>query len=503
VVEIELKFQTEPARREAVRRAVLGTGATAQSIRLQARYFDTADGRLASAGLALRLRREGRTRWVQTLKGRGDGLMRRLEHEVVLPTSGPAELDLVRHDGTPAGAALRAALGSPPAALLESFATDIRRTRRVAHAKAATGEMATIEIAFDEGSISALDGEGMQRLAVAEVEFELTEGSPQALLAMASRWVQRYGLWLDVRSKAELGRTLATRQIPDAVTAQPALVSRRMSPVQALAAMVQSALGQVLPNLAVIAQASQAGPEHVHQLRVGLRRLRTALREFGADVDSVDAQWDPMLAQVFRRLGTLRDRDVVANTLAAARDAARRAGLDAALPQLEPAPSLNAQDMALLRGRALHRLLLALIGLAMTAEQPAHGRSLVDVARKRLSRLHNRVAAEGAQFDRLDDAARHTLRKRLKRLRYSIEFVVPLFRGKAVTRYLALLKAAQDALGDWNDVVLALATFATGAPPTAVGAFQLGWLSARRDALAADALSRLQALSEARRFWKA
>ena len=65
-----------------MRRAV--ATASARSTRLQAVYADTAQQHLAAAGLALRLRKEGRA-WVQTLKGRGDGLATRLEHEVRLP----------------------------------------------------------------------------------------------------------------------------------------------------------------------------------------------------------------------------------------------------------------------------------------------------------------------------------------------------------------------------------------------------------------------------------
>ena len=58
------------------------------------------------------MRKEGR-RWVQTLKGAGDGIWQRLEHEVplrvaagVVPLADPA-----LHDGTPAGEALRAGAG--------------------------------------------------------------------------------------------------------------------------------------------------------------------------------------------------------------------------------------------------------------------------------------------------------------------------------------------------------------------------------------------------------
>jgi inorganic triphosphatase YgiF len=505
LIEIELKFQIEPARRDAVRRAVAGSGARAQTVRLQARYFDTPDGRLAAAGLALRLRREGRNRWVQTLKGRGDGLMRRLEHEHVLPPGVPAVLHLAWHDGTPAGAALRAALGPHAAELVERFGTDIRRTRRVVRARSDAGELALVELACDEGWIHATRNGGPQRLAVAEVEFELLSGPPQALLALASRWVQRHGLWLDVRSKAERGHDLAVGGTSAVALAQSPLISRRMTPARALAAMVQAALAHALPNLAVLAETGSAQPEYLHQLRVGLRRLRTALREFGAGVEGVDAAWHTTLAQIFSTLGALRDRDVIAQTLSLPRAAAQQAGLATSTARvlLRGVGAPSALDTAVFRERRLHRLLLALIGLVQAGEQTHSSRLLIDVARKRLTRLHKRVMADAARFAELDDAARHGLRKRLKRLRYSLDFVAPLFAAKAVTRYLALLKPAQEALGDANDVALTKAACLAAGAHNAGDAFVLGWLTARRDALSASAADRLKALAAAPRFWQA
>jgi len=502
MVEIELKFQVEPARRDAVRRAVAGSGAKAQTIRLQARYFDTPDGRLAAAGLALRLRREGRSRWVQTLKGRGDGVMHRLEHELVLPSAVPATLDLARHDGTPVGAALRSALSSHEAGLVERFATDIRRTRRAVRMRAPTGEMATIELALDEGSICARTAEGPCRVAVSEVEFELLDGPPQALLALASRWVERHGLWLDVRTKAERGHVLASGVASPPVQARAPLVGRRMLPARALAAMVQAALAQVLPNLAAVAEAGQGGPEYLHQLRVGLRRLRTALREFGTGVEGVDASWLATLAQLFSSLGTLRDSDVIEQTLAQARAAARAAGLEPSLPPARGGQALTAQDRAPLRERGLHRLLLALFGLALAGGQPGDGRPLIETARRRLNRLHKRATADAARFETLDDTERHMLRKRLKRLRYSLEFVAPLFAAKALRRYLALLKPAQEVLGECHDLLLAEAACRAAVPHSVGDGFVLGWLSTRREVLTAQAATRLTALSAAPRFWK-
>src|SRR5262249_37424067 len=125
----------------------------ARSLRLQARYFDTADARLARQQVALRLRLEGR-RWMQTLKAAGDSAVDRLEHEVTVrpSSSGLPVIDLRRHDGNEAAAVLNQALhGASDAALSERCATDVRRLRCVM--RGAGG--AELEVALDQGSASA------------------------------------------------------------------------------------------------------------------------------------------------------------------------------------------------------------------------------------------------------------------------------------------------------------------------------------------------------------
>jgi hypothetical protein len=162
--EIELKFQVPAEQRAAVDKAVAGPQAL-RRVRLQAAYFDTPSGALAGAGLALRLRKEGR-RWVQTLKGRGDGVMQRVEHELRLPAQrGLPLLDRSRHDGTPAGALLDAALGLD-GTLAPLYRTDIQRLhRRVRH------QGAVIEIAHDCGRIVA----GGHSLPVDEIDERVAQ----------------------------------------------------------------------------------------------------------------------------------------------------------------------------------------------------------------------------------------------------------------------------------------------------------------------------------------
>lgn len=499
MVEVELKFQVPPAQREALRRAV--ATASARTVRLQARYFDTPERTLAAAGIALRLRRED-GQWVQTLKARGDGVLARPEHNAVLPRQrGEPGLDLARHDGTPAGDALRAT-GVEAAALQPLFAADVRRLVR----RVRSGGV-RVEVACDEGELVAGDA----RLPLAEVEFELVSGPTAALLALAGRWVERHGLWLDVRTKAERGDLLARgRAAADATHAAAPAIEPADTPDAALRAMVRACLAQVLPNASAIA-AGVHQAEHVHQLRVGLRRLRTALRDFGDAAADLDPAWEPALAQVFARLGAARDRDALAASLLPALAAA-------GAPVVALPTTAVAEDPGQpLREPAWTRLLLALIGFANGGEPPpapaaepawalppqARAGDLRDWARQRLKRAHRRAVAGADSFATLPEADQHRVRKRVKRLRYSVEFLSALYPAKAVARYLKLLRPAQEALGEYNDVLVAEAAFRDLRDADARAWFALGWLSARRaDCLAACARA-LQRLAEAEGYWRA
>ena len=96
--------------------------------------------------------------------------------------------------------------------------------------------------------------------------------------------------------------------------------------------VVASCLAQMLPNASEIAAGSN-DEEQIHQLRIGIRRLRTALRELAgldADTSRFDAAaWEPPLVDAFRALGELRDREQVV-TLAQPRLR------DAGAPEVDP-----------------------------------------------------------------------------------------------------------------------------------------------------------------------
>jgi triphosphatase len=492
MAETELKFRIPPGAQEGVRRAV--ATASAQGLRLQARYVDTADGRLAAAGLALRLRREGHD-WVQALKSRGDGLMVRGEHEVPLPGRGEPALEPSRHAGTPAGEALRKALGDPPAALVELFATDIRRTRREVRA----GAGAVVELALDEGAIHAAG----RRLRVCELELELVRGAPSALLALAGRWVQRHGLWLDARSKAQRGERLARGEEPAApLRAMPPVLRAGMDGAQALDAIVHAALAQALGNACEIADGAGTS-EHLHQCRIGLRRLRCALRDFaplaGEEAAAAARTAGQAIGDLLRRLGAARDLDTLRDSLL---PPLRAAGA----PALElPAAGSGAEDPGeVLRGRATQSVWLDVLGFlhGRKASAPAAGVPLREAVAAMLSRLQARVARDAARHDSLDDEGRHRARKRLKRLRYGVESCASLFPAKAVEHYLSALRPAQDALGEAHDLCVARALFAAHVQAQPQAWFALGWIAAREPEVQARCGAALGQVRKLPCFWK-
>lgn len=486
--EVELKFQVPPAALAAVRRAL---GPAAVGTRLHALYADTLDGALAQAGLALRLRREGRT-WVQTLKGRGDGLMQRLEHEVRLPAQrGAPQLDPARHAGTAAGALLERALQG--AALVPQYGTDIHRSTRVLRRGGAR-----IEIALDEGHISA----GGARLPVCELEFELLAGPREPLLALAASWVRRHGLWLDVRSKSERGQHLQRGLAAAApVHAQALQFDVRADAATVFAATVASALQQALPNAAELA-AGQGTPEHLHQLRVGLRRLRSALRLLGhwspdpAAAQALEAALQPQFAQ----LGAARDEDVVEAVFGAE---LRAAGA----PPLAPAAARGVDVAPLLRAPAFSLAMLqalALLAAALAAAAAANtegGGAARDAAARVLRQAWRAALRDAPGFEQAPLEVQHRVRKRLKRLRYGTEFLLPLWPEARSGKLMRAQRAALEALGAVTDLALAQAHYRERAAEEGQAWFALGWLAAERPRLLRRCVKTLRRLANAPRFW--
>ena len=391
-------------------------------------YYDTAEQRLRRAGIALRLRRDGDT-WLQTLKcesAQHAGVAARAEWETEVRGKALEPGAFSRDE-------IRAATGLDIAAIAHLlrplFAT--RFVRHSGEVRLASGGRA--ELCIDRGTIVA----GRRREAIEEVELELKSGSLSELL----RFAGRLSLPLAYESKAERGHRLASG-LPRAPRKwrMPAL-DAAAPPEAAFASIAAAALAQAGANAPGVLDA--AGAEYLHQMRVGLRRLRSALRAF----DPVLQKTKPLkrrLRRLAKTLGPARDWDVLVQRL---EDAQADRRLLARARRRREAAARVARAAA--SGEFQEFLLRALRWLESQPWRP-QADSLARFAAGALERLRRKIVPA----DWTSEKRRHQLRIRVKRLRYACEFFAPCFKPEGTGRYVKRLRALQDLLGELNDIAV-------------------------------------------------
>ncbi|OYU73973.1 MAG: inorganic triphosphatase, partial [Burkholderiales bacterium PBB5] len=246
--------------------------AAATQSALRAIYFDTEQQDLRRNGMSLRLRLEGEA-WIQTVKAETGSPLARLEHNVEreLAADPLPAINLARHKTGEVGKQLARALagrGGWRARLLPMFEVQVQRRTLLV-----TTPEAAVELVFDQGRIEA--GSAVQ--PVSELELELKSGDPGQVLKLARQWCATHGLWLNTVSKASRGwRLVDGGGFGPAVFAHPPQYKAKTAGGAVVARVLDSCLDHVLGNAAAVAAGSRSD-DHIHQLRVGLRRLRTAV----------------------------------------------------------------------------------------------------------------------------------------------------------------------------------------------------------------------------------
>jgi triphosphatase len=211
-------------------------------------------------------------------------------------------------------------------------------------------------------------------------------------------------------------------------------------------AAFQAALQDSLARIEASARATLRSddPEALHQLRVGLRRLRSALRAFR---DILERRQAGALARRLRRLspklGAARDWDVLVERL-------DREGAPAQLlcRAREKRDRARASARRAVASKAFGKLLER--ARALRAAEGAPG-----LAAASLARAHAKVMKQARGVDWTDAAARHAVRIRVKRLRYACEFFASAFAARRAMPYVAALKELQEILGELNDIAVA------------------------------------------------
>lgn len=437
--EIELKLDVGPDGLKALNASgVLGD--CARETKLLATYFDTADKELWRNCVSLRLRKEGR-RTLQTVKQRAvpsGGISERGEWEMPVKARQPPVLDR----------------RTPVPELIEAHGGTLQPVFEV-HSRRKTWDLTStdtqLEVAADDAEVVAEERRGPFH----EIEIEVRNGQPAAAFELARRIDAATPVRLGVLAKAERGFRLLGSE-PDAEEAEDVTLDPRLPPADAFAAIAQSCLRQYRLNETILLDRKSG--EAVHQARVALRRLRSAMVLFRKLLPGEETR---RLAARIRTLahtfGEVRDFDVLAQEASPGmlRDKIEEAR-DNAYVTL---------DGVLHGAEARHLIIDAAEWLATGswrhATETAELREtpLPKFAAKALHRLRRKVRRHGHHLASLDDETRHQLRKDVKKLRYGIEFLGQLFsssdQAKRQKKFLKALKKLQQELGALNDLVTA------------------------------------------------
>lgn len=508
--EVELKLLIDPAdvprlRRHPLLKALCPAGPATR--KLLSIYFDTDDFFLKNRDIVLRVRRDGR-HWIQAVKGGGGvraGLHQRHEWEAPVAGDRP-DFAKLADPGLIAlfsDAALRRRLRPV-------FATEFARTVWLLETEAGD----RVEMALDRGEIRADQGKS----PISEVELELKTGNPAVLFELALALQEAVPLRPENASKAERGYALCAAPSPrPAVKAAPPGLARKMTVDAAFRAIAWNCVGQLQDNQGLLLRGYDA--EAVHQMRVAVRRLRSALNLFGAAMPGIrDAALLEELRWLVGELGPARDWDVfLGQTLPPVVEALPQ---DAGLERLRRDAGRfrrEARERAAAAAASprCHRLLLTLgrwlwrepwrdAGAAGLA-QP--NQPLKDYAAAMLGKRHRQLRRRGRDLARLDREQRHALRIAAKKQRYAAEFFSGLYPRKAARRYLQALAALQDEFGALNDQAVAgrlLERIGAGGGPLRrrASGVMIGWIACETRLRSAGLARAWKRFSRCELFWE-
>ncbi|HEX2671075.1 MAG TPA: CHAD domain-containing protein [Polyangiaceae bacterium] len=326
---------------------------------------------------------------------------------------------------------------------------------------------------------------------------------------------------LSVASEAKIERTPGTTQALACVNmaapfrAELIALDRRMTSAQALVVIGTSCVRQISLNQRGVRHGSG---EALHQMRVGLRRLRAAFSIFESVIRQ--GEFDDLkreLVWLTEQLGAARDYDVLLQSkrqwevlTATVFDGSDELTCELSRRQQE---AFAVARRAVVSARFERLIFAAAVALISRADEEGRGDGPVRaLARRILARRTRRVLRRLGNFARLDPSQRHELRIRIKKLRYATEFFATLFphSNRRRKRFSDALEALQDTLGRLNDIGvhqrIAAELIQDGAQAGRQAIFGLGALTGDEQAEVRSLLESIPKLrarfARAPRFWR-
>jgi triphosphatase len=453
--EVELKLAVSP---DALRKAMAlpwlrkMAGDTLKREHLTSVYFDTPKLTLRDHAVTLRVRRVGDQR-LQTIKATSGALVTRDEWEHRIEGDRP-QLELAGRT------ALAPVLSGKVKHRLEPvFETDVDRfTMRLR-----TGS-SELELAFDHGHINTAD----DHADISEVEIEVKHGDRRDATMLARRLARSVPVTYQPLAKSDRGYAVLEGALNGPGFARSIVIPAAGTAEDALVIVGFECLRHLAANQAAVRRGDAEG---IHQMRVGLRRLRAALSLFkeliqGSELRKLKGE----LVWLTEQLGPARDYDVLmSKTLGSLRsshqDEEEFAALEKHLEHHRKAGLATAK--AAVESQRYRRLLLECAlwlfdgdwrNDADALETTLREQPIRTFAQPELTRRMRKIAKKVRKLRSMDSRPRHRLRIAVKKLRYAREFFESLKldgrRGKTSGKIDRALKNLQSALGSLNDMTV-------------------------------------------------
>jgi CHAD domain-containing protein len=275
---------------------------------------------------------------------------------------------------------------------------------------------------------------------------------------------EKIPLRLAAETKAERGYELIEDSEQAFEKAASVDLDRSMSCTEAFRVIAQNCLRQIITNEPGMCAGNA---EALHQMRVGLRRVRAATKAFAEiTADPQQGKIKAELKWVMKQIGPARDLDVFGTDVL---EPLRQ--IDTDDPHLAEAQrsynemrrQAHESARSSIRSDRFRKILLDLaewVKVGPWTTNPAlkevRERKVTEHAAEILARWRKRFRKRGKKLGDLSPQQRHSLRMRAKDLRYVIEFFARLFSGRENRKRreaaLAALERLQDTLGALNDL---------------------------------------------------
>lgn len=456
--ETELKLKADPADFPKIVKGLELLADTSKPVAtklLESRYFDTARFSLLRNGLTLRVRRtaDGFVQTVKTAPKGEQSAFQRGEWEASVPSFSP-DLGLFTRGR-------RVALVGN---LEPAFGTVFERQKCEVDFPKGSSAASRIEIALDEGYVHA----GKRVEKIAEIELELVAGDPAHLFELGRKLHDLVGLRLGDDSKAARGYRLAGAERPEGSRAGNLLFHSDVSLDAGIEKSFRACLGQWLANQAAAYDGSDV--EGVHQMRVAIRRFRSALTFFkGIIPPETTAKFRKNAQVIASSLGPARDWDVFLEetlppvmaafpgdeSLFILSEVAKKARADGYLEARSMIDSSYYTGFVLELAGWIERAGWR-VGVKRKARERL-GKPMLDLSRELLAKRYLGVRKAGKGFELLSPAEKHQLRIVLKKQRYAGDFFRSLYPASDVKLFRKPMTRLLDELGHLNDIAVATA----------------------------------------------